>query len=176
MSSDATALEHPFWNFSLAVYSTEGVPAELVALQDTFDLDVNIVLFCLWLGFEKGVRLSTEQLDSIYARSTPWHLDTVVPLRGVRRYLKTGTAAQSVAQRAAELRMQVKRLELLSEQIEQAILYDWFSDSRTPAATGTRAAAEENLTLFMSRIVKGWDVERTKASFSVTLAATVGLE
>jgi hypothetical protein len=96
----------------------------------------------------------------------------VVPLRGVRRYLKMGTAAQSVAQRAAELRNQVKRLELLSEQIEQAILYDWYADARVTGASGSRDAAVENLTLFMARKVKGWDIERTKTSFTVTLAAT----
>lgn len=166
-----TALEHPFWKFSLTVYSQEGVPAELLALQDAFDLDVNIILFCLWLGCETGVELTEEQLDSIYARSTPWHLDTVVPLRGVRRYLKMGTAAQSVAQRAAELRNQVKRLELLSEQIEQAILYDWYADARVTGATGSPDTAEVNLTLFMARKVKGWDIGRTRTSFAVTLAA-----
>jgi uncharacterized protein (TIGR02444 family) len=176
MNSDKSALEHPFWDFSLAVYSTEGVSAELVAIQDTFEIDVNLILFCLWLGFENGIELSSEQLDSLHARSTHWHSATVVPLRGVRRYLKMGTAAQSIAQRAAELRSQVKQLELLSEQIEQAILYEWFLGSRAKTGDGNLDVAVTNLKLFMNRVANGWDRERTSASFPATLAAIGSLE
>jgi len=174
MSND-TALDHPFWRYSLSVYSQEGVPAELIALQDTFDIDVNVALFCLWLGKETGLRLTGEQLDSLCDRYGEWNGGTVVPMRTVRRYLKTGTAAQPVAQRAADLRNQVKRLELLAEQIEQALLYDWFCDTHMYPTPGDRDAAEANLTLFMCRASRGWTLARTREAFTRTLSASDGI-
>ena len=176
MSGKRSDLDHPFWRYSLSVYSKESVPAELIALQDTFDIDVNIALFCLWLGHAVGLKLSDENLSAILARCLGWNAQTVIPMRGVRRYLKSGTAVQPIAQCAAELRTQIKRLELLAEQIEQAILYDWFVDQRHSGAKGTRGIAEHNLTLFMRRSVPDWDVQRTGASFITTLRASDEVE
>ncbi len=176
MSGENSVLDHPFWRYSLAVYSKEGVPAELIALQDTFDIDVNVALFCLWLGRVVGLQLSEETLNAMTARCARWNAETVIPMRGVRRYLKTGTAVQPIAQRAAELRTQIKRLELLAEQIEQAILYDWFADLHLSGTTGSRAIAEENMTLFMHRSVPEWDAQRTQTTFVTTLSASDELE
>ena len=51
--------EHPFWDFSLSVYSTEGVPAACLVLQDHHQVDVNVILFCCWLGASgRGARRS----------------------------------------------------------------------------------------------------------------------
>ena len=36
----------PFWNFSVAVYSSDAVQDECLTLQDQFGLDVNLVLLC----------------------------------------------------------------------------------------------------------------------------------
>ncbi len=171
MSSETSNLDHPFWRYSLTVYSKEGVPAELIALQDTFDLDVNVALFCLWLGRAVGFQLREDQLNALSERCTPWNKETVLPMRGVRRYLKTGTAVQPIAQRAAELRTQIKRLELLAEQIEQAILYDWFVDQRILDANGSYDAAVNNLTLFMKRSMPDWHRDRTVTAFATTLSA-----
>jgi uncharacterized protein (TIGR02444 family) len=168
---DNSTLDHPFWRFSLSVYSKDGVPQELIALQDTFDIDVNVALFCVWLGASVGLQLNEDQLGAILARCKQWNVETVIPMRGVRRYLKSGTAVQPIAQRAAELRTQVKRLELLAEQIEQAILYDWFVDQKVPSQTGARNNAVENLTLFMRQSVANWDRDRTIEAFSATLRA-----
>nr|TFG52294.1 MAG: TIGR02444 family protein [Hyphomicrobiales bacterium] len=169
-------LDHPFWRYSLAVYSKDGVPQELIALQDTFDIDVNVALFCLWLGASAGLQLSEDQLTASLSRCRQWNIETVIPMRGVRRYLKSGTAVQPIAERAAELRTHVKRLELLAEQIEQAILYDWFVGQRLPPSSGSPAKAEENLTLFMRRSTAGWDMQRTREVFATTLNASAALE
>ena len=176
MSGENSGLDHPFWRYSLSVYSKGGVPAELIALQDTFDIDVNVALFCLWLGRAAGLQLNDESLMAMSARCTHWNAETVLPMRGVRRYLKSGIAVQSIAQRAAELRTQIKRLELLAEQIEQAILYDWFVDQRHSGLGGTRDIAEENLTVFMRRSVPDWDAQRTRTAFVTTLNASDELE
>lgn len=176
MTDETSNLDHPFWCFSLSVYSKEGVPAELIALQDTFNIDVNVALFCLWLGRSIGWQLSEDQLSATLVRCTSWNTETVIPMRGVRRYLKTGTAVQPIAQRAVALRTQIKRLELMAEQIEQGFLYDWFVEQRIPSSDGSRDIAEENLTLFMRRSAPEWVLQRTREAFTKTLQAAEYLD
>ena len=40
----------PFWDFSVALYSKPGVGAACLGLQDRHEIDVNILMFCLWMG------------------------------------------------------------------------------------------------------------------------------
>jgi uncharacterized protein (TIGR02444 family) len=42
--------DNDFWRFSLSVYAAPGVADECLALQDTRGVDVNLLLFCAWLG------------------------------------------------------------------------------------------------------------------------------
>lgn len=42
--------DHPFWDYSLRVYCGDGVPAACLDLQDRFEIDVNVMLFCSWIG------------------------------------------------------------------------------------------------------------------------------
>ena len=42
--------DNEFWRFSLAIYKPPDVAAECLALQEAVGLDVNLLLFCAWLG------------------------------------------------------------------------------------------------------------------------------
>ena len=42
--------DHPFWDFSLRVYGSEGVPEACLVLQERHGIDVNVLLYCFWLG------------------------------------------------------------------------------------------------------------------------------
>ena len=44
------------WEFSLDFYARPGVSAALIELQDRAGLDVNLILFALWLGARHGRR------------------------------------------------------------------------------------------------------------------------
>ena len=48
-----------FWSFSLTVYGRPGVEAACLELQDRFGADVNLALYCLWIGRS----LTPEALD-----------------------------------------------------------------------------------------------------------------
>ncbi|MEL6362155.1 MAG: TIGR02444 family protein [Pseudomonadota bacterium] len=39
-----------FWDWSLSTYSRPGVADQLIALQDRYGANVNLILWCLWLG------------------------------------------------------------------------------------------------------------------------------
>jgi len=119
-------MSQPFWNFSLAVYGASAVQDECLSLQDQFGLDVNLVLFCAFVGAVHGVALTCGDVAAARQEVAQWHDDIVRPLRAARRNLKTIVVGDAdAAKSAAQLRTQVKAAELESEQIEQTILEQW---------------------------------------------------
>ena len=77
-----------FWRFSLALYARPGVAEALIALQDRAGRDVNLMLFALWAGAVRGIRLDTAALAAAEAAIAGLRRDTVEPLRALRRRLK----------------------------------------------------------------------------------------
>ena len=141
--------DNPFWRFSLAVYAAPGVAPECLALQDTRGIDVNMLLFCAWLGSLRVV-LTGEDLAAVEATVRSWREQVVLPLRGVRRDIKARPDA--VQDDIAALRKDVAALELRAEQIEQAMLYAMAAHLNAPAATMTAAeVVRRNVSLLLAR-------------------------
>jgi uncharacterized protein (TIGR02444 family) len=109
--------DNAFWRFSLAVYKPADIAAECLALQEAVGLDVNLLLFCAWLG-TRAIVLSRSDIEAASRVVALWHNGVVRPLRAVRRHIKTqyGDAFE-------ELRSRVKDNELQAEQAEQAMLF-----------------------------------------------------
>lgn len=130
MTTDET-----FWDFSLRIYGSGGVPAACLALQDHYGADVNLLLYCCWLG-AGGRELCPSGLARALAFAMPWSEHVVRPLRRVRSWMKTddgGRGAISSAEHAA-LREAVKSVELEAERLEQQAL-ERLGDSVRPAAS-----------------------------------------
>jgi len=109
--------ENEFWRFSLRVYSQDEVAKECLSLQEVLlGLDVNILLFCAWLG-TRSIVLSRELIETACQVTASWQDNIVGPLRRVRQHLKTQ------GDTFASLRTRIKALELEAEQIEQAMLF-----------------------------------------------------
>ena len=117
-----------FWAWSLDHYSAPGVEAVLLELQDSFNLNVNMLLWCCWCAeyFEDVPEAVFRKADE---RLRHWSQAVTTPLRQARRFLKTPPETVD-AGASKELRDDIKRIELASEKIEQSLL---------------EAAAEENL-------------------------------
>ena len=128
-------LDNPFWQFSLAVHSGPGVDAECLALQDTHGIDVDVLLFCAWVGTQ-GIVLTADNMAAIEALVRPWRDTAIAPLRAARRGIKTLPEMADAA--VAALRKDVAALELRAEQIEHAMLY-----GMAPALGSATTAAEE---------------------------------
>ena len=122
MDRTVIACENPFWTFSLAVYAAPGVADECLELQTTLNIDVNVLLFCAWLGAERKIALSEDDFTAIDACVEQWHETVVRPLRSVRQSMKLHPAISN--QDVIDLRKQVAALELRAEQIEQAQLFE----------------------------------------------------
>ncbi|HVT28471.1 MAG TPA: TIGR02444 family protein [Lacipirellulaceae bacterium] len=106
---------NPLWRFSLDVYAAPGVSSECLDLQDRHGLDVNILLFVVWLGVARGLTVSPAHLEQLNATVTEWQRDVVCPVRAVRRRVKSLGRS--------DLYEEIKTLELKLEWAEQSMLF-----------------------------------------------------
>lgn len=127
MASETPALDTPLWAFSLAVYGAEGVAAECLALQERLKLDVNVLLFAAYMGAAEGIALTPQDVAGAVVETSHWHNTIVRALRGVRQALKPLSLddGNPLHTPAGGLRATVKAVELRSEKIEQAMLWQW---------------------------------------------------
>jgi uncharacterized protein (TIGR02444 family) len=105
------------WRFSLRFYAVPGVSEALIALQDRDGLDVNLMLFALWLGVSGRGRLSNRRLAAADRAIGTIRAKVVEPLRALRRKLKSDPDAG-----VQRLREGVQALELAGEKLVQTRL------------------------------------------------------
>ena len=60
--TDALQYDNEFWRFSLAVYGQDDVAQECLQLQQVGGIDINLLLFCAWLG-TRAIVLSAVEID-----------------------------------------------------------------------------------------------------------------
>ncbi len=106
----ARLLDHPLWEFALALYARPGVEAACLRLQDEAGVDVCELLWRCWL-LRHGARPSPA-LEAALPAVLAWQQEVTVPLRALRRRLK---AEAATAGGVAELRETLKRAELQAE-------------------------------------------------------------
>lgn len=139
--------ESAFWQFSLAFYARPGVADACLELQDKAGVDVNILLYLLFLAGQ-GRQLERNDIATIDAQFRAWREQAVVPLRTLRRALKSGIAPFPATD-TETLRSAVKRIELEAEHLEQTGLERLAPASALGApATTPGTAARANLAAY----------------------------
>jgi len=136
-------LPHPFWNFSLEIYSGDGVAEACLDLQDRRSCDVNVLLFCCWLGASGRPALTADRLRAILTVSDVWQAEIVRPLRQVRRLLRDKPWLEALPETVDAARRRVADAELAAEHAEQlklASLYSPPADRDRPVEKRLRAA------------------------------------
>jgi len=115
-----------FWAFSLTVYGAAGVPEECLQLQDRYGVDINLLLFCAYVGAVHGALLPDREVRAAAAAVRDWNKNIVGSLREARRALKPfAEDASAASAQAAALRASVKAAELEAERLEQMMLETW---------------------------------------------------
>jgi uncharacterized protein (TIGR02444 family) len=151
MSSVATSSSgqpSAFWTFSLGFYRQVGVPDACLELQDRCGVDVNIVLFLLWSATLRR-RLEVSQTRALADRVRGWQNDVVMPIRNLRRLLKTPPPL--LDQGTAELfRAKIKAVELESERLQQEAMFALAPSLHYEAADTVEDAARTNLRSYQS--------------------------
>lgn len=122
------------WDFSLALYPQAGVADCCLQLQDEQGANVNILLWCSWLG-AKGYLLDKSQLAEAQALIYAWDQNYILPLRQLRRQMKAEFGVNDVGVEA--VRSSIKQAELQAERQlqywleQQAQLWNSAPDSDT---------------------------------------------
>lgn len=133
---------HPIWDFALRVYKTPGVSDACLEIQERHGADVNVLLFCCWLGESGRGAVTAERLAESRQAVASWHESVVKKLRAVRRGLKGGieNAPPDLTQ---ELRANVQKYEIDAEHIELLTLAASVADLKPDAARPADARAED---------------------------------
>jgi len=119
------------WDFSISLYGREPVRKICLALQESFAADVNLILYCLWLGATGRGQIDGDTFAHLSEAVSVWQKEVVVPLRAARVRLRK--PPRSVSPNAAgALRDQIKEIEFAAERIELDVLAD--SLVRSPVA------------------------------------------
>lgn len=139
-----------FWDYSIALYARKEVARACLGLQRRHGIDVNLLLFCLWLAASGRGAFREGELSHVLAAAEAWHRRVVRPLRALRQWLK-GEVAPAPPDLAHELRRRIAAAELDAEHIEQLILARSLSrpgGDREPSAQARDAA--HNLSAYLS--------------------------
>jgi uncharacterized protein (TIGR02444 family) len=111
----------PFWRFSLRLYRAPGVGDACIVLQEETGVDVNLLLFLLWQAKERRA-LTAADVKVLDGTIGGWRNTAVIPLRNVRRALKS--APGLVDPNTVEaFRTRIKAVELEAERLQQEAMY-----------------------------------------------------
>ena len=113
--------DHPFWDFSLRVYGSEGVPEACLVLQERYGIDVNVLLYCCWLGASGRGTLDDGEIAAVRGAVEHWHRDVVRAVRAVRQRLKGGFGGAPV-DLSEPIRRRIAKIEVDLEHVEQLML------------------------------------------------------
>lgn len=140
---------HAFWRFSLDTYRVADVAAACLALQDSCGADVNMLLYCCWIG-QDGRTLDKRDLRAALAATARWQSAVITPLRQARRALKHAPGSLPTAW-SDQLRKRIGAVELDLEYVEQRMLAD--AAQRLPAMARPqppRVAAAASLARYLA--------------------------
>ena len=101
------------WDWAVAAYAAPGVGEACLALQDSHEQNVPVLLWSGWVA-ATGRKPDAETIEAACDTARAWDSVIVAPLRSVRRTLKAPIPDIDHDHREA-LRQQVKALELDAE-------------------------------------------------------------
>ncbi|WP_298626359.1 TIGR02444 family protein [uncultured Legionella sp.] len=130
----------------MQLYAHEEVKQLCITLQDCYEINVNIILWCCWFASVQG-ECSKELLSSILADNKPWHAQVTCQLRQARQWLRNNHQHELVQ----PFRQQLLQLEITSEAFEQEQLYQRSMKQNQSGSTG-RSAARSNMQMYFNQL------------------------
>ncbi len=146
MAETSTNADTPFWRFSLNFYRQAGVAEACITLQDDCGVDVNLMLFLLWLA-ANGRQLSLDNIKELDEAVRSWRELTIIPIREVRRRLKAAPTLVEAGKQET-FRTKIKAIELEAERLQQEALYGRSRSAPRGSETPPPAAARANLAAY----------------------------
>ena len=133
-----------FWTWSLSTYRHRDVQETTIKLQDDFDLNVNIILWCCWCA-SAYQELPEFALRKAIEETSKWTNSITAPIRGARRASKEQVKDNRALYEA------LKNVELMAEEVEQKALEEIAIDHLAPSGHETpMSMARRNLSRYVS--------------------------
>ncbi len=147
-----------FWDFSVRTYRTSGVSEACLSLQNDQGADVNMLLYCCWVGAAVGP-FDDELFSRASEYSARWAENVVIPLREARTWMKhTGcTAEPTPTEDCMQLREQVKSIEFAAEKMQEEVLESMASVDRTRDERPKQIV--EDVAANLMRYLEGLDIQ-----------------
>ena len=159
-----------FWDFSVGLYDRVGVADACLALQSQHGLDVNLLLYCCWIGTSRG-KLRDAEFTAAVEFAETWSVNVARKLREARTWMKT-TGCESGYVPQAEcmaVRADVKAAELAAERLQQLGL-----ESLSQPAAEKPLSADEQLSATLNNLNLYFTHKRLdRAKISISNLATV---
>ena len=108
-----------FWNYSTQIWTLPGLEAICLELQNKHDTNVNILLYCCWLG-DKRLCLNDDDLQMLLDTTKPWQT-IIQPLRDSRKMMKQSLLAMP-SKMIDQTLNNINEMELNAEHMEQLAL------------------------------------------------------
>lgn len=145
--------ESPFWNYSSQLFQITEVADTCLQLQNSFDADVNLILFCCWAGDNHRV-LDDNDINSLIQASEPWQSAILKPLREARKLMKNQIIAMP-AHLHTQTITNLSEMELNAEHMAQLNMEKTI-DLNNPVAgdESTVDIAARNLLLYAQKLEK----------------------
>ena len=159
------------WNFSEQTYALPEVEGICLKLQNEYDADINIILYCLWVA-EKSVELSQGDIGLLIQTTEPWQKTILRPLRDARKMMKQHIIAMPsdiLDQTVSNL----TEMEINAEHMSQLALEKTIN-FKQPSSTDNRSTIEYagiNLTNYLQQLESTSFIENISTELTTILNA-----
>ncbi|MEH6403473.1 MAG: TIGR02444 family protein [Sneathiella sp.] len=140
------------WDYAVEIYGEKKVSDACLSLQDRHDIDVNLLLFCLWNGARGWRELTVSELSQAIDISSNWQSPVITPLRHARSALKNSNSPVDEKFKQ-QLRKAILDSELYAERLELQMLSELVKRAVTKSREGQACASNgaKNLSLYINQ-------------------------
>lgn len=145
--------ESPFWNYSSQLFQIADVANTCLEMQNNFDADVNLLLFCCWAG-ENQRQLDDNDINKLMQACEPWQTAILKPLREARKMMKNNIIAMP-AHLHTQTISNLSEMELNAEHMAQLNLEKTIVFScRKASGVSSVDTAARNLLTYVQKLEK----------------------
>jgi uncharacterized protein (TIGR02444 family) len=163
-----SAGDSPVWTYAVALYGRPGVAAACLGLQDSFGVDVVVLLTALYARHRR-LGFTEPDLRQADVAVRDWRKDVVRRLRAVRREVKPAASEKDTDGVAQKLWRSVQAAELEAERIEFGMLDGWLAALQRGAPT----LSVENCVVSLARLSFGRPLDRSQEQALQKAAGTI---
>ncbi len=138
-----------FWNYSTHLWTLPEVESICLTLQNDFDANVNLLLYCCWVG-DKNLRLNEDDLQILLDTVQPWQT-IIKPLRASRKMMQQQAIAMPANMKDQTI-TNLTEMELNAEHMTQLALEKALKPENIADSNNSSTTHENSIECCLSNI------------------------